>query len=101
MWEKFPGYPDGVMGQRWRKISESNRAVWNSDVSDYGIDPTQVGFFQKDLSCRSGTNKKLLQQDTVFDFKQELLLNGWVIESEARLNGKEFQACAVCDGFFF
>ena len=95
--DKFPGYPDGILGPEMMEDLRKQAERFGTDVRFGYI--TSVDFKSMPRQVIVDENK-YITADTV------IIATGasakWLgLESEQRYNGFGVSACAVCDGFFF
>ena len=95
--ENFPGYPDGIDGQKMMEDFEKQAARFGTDIRwgiamsvDFSNPPHRVIF----------DDKKVVEADTV------IIATGATakylgLESEKQFAGSGVSACATCDGFFY
>src|SRR5690606_34619619 len=95
--EKFPGYPDGVMGPQIIDDFKKQSARFFTSIR-YGT-VSYVDFSSRLFKITIVGTEKVLAETVLISTGASA---NWLgIESEARLTGKGVSACAVCDGFFF
>jgi thioredoxin reductase (NADPH) len=95
--ENFPGYPDGVEGQKMMEDFEKQAARFGTDIRwgiavsvDFSAHPLKVVF----------DDKKVIEADAV------IIATGATarylgLPSEDKYKGSGVSACATCDGFFY
>lgn len=94
--ENFPGFPEGVDGNKLMGMMEQQALRFNTEVIFGEI--TRV-----DLSERPF---RLYQEDTLFTCDALIIATGASarylgLSSEAKFKNRGVSACATCDGFFF
>ena len=97
--DNFPGYPEGVTGQKMMADLQKQAERFGTEVS-WGL-ATSVEFDKN-----GGTHKVWIDEEKLIEAETVVIATGATaqylgLESEEKFKGSGVSACATCDGFFY